>query len=164
MRPLRLTKVEHAEMTHLVQAAHAAEPDKVYDGLLKKLAEMVAAAPGVAAGPIEEALLSSSRGKVVQLAGGSAYARCSKQATSLGVTVDDARLVGSWLARQGWFQGPTTLLGVLNKWAEWLPRARATAPPPKASEGFGDETGESTDGAQREGGGGSGRSRPQGFR
>lgn len=88
------------------------------------------AAPKVNVGPIEDVLVASSRGRVIKLAGGGGYARASVQATNVGATVADARVVGEWLARQGWWkQGPTTILTVLTRWPEWLAKARASTAP-----------------------------------
>ena len=144
MRPVRFTKAEAEALRNHLRAAFFGDCGRLDEKESKLLASVddkleAALAPGVAgvaAGPIEQALVRASRGKVVELAGGPAYARASKMATALEVTLQDAELVGGWLARQGWMREPTTLLGVLNKWSEWLPRARATAPPPAAQEGF----------------------------
>lgn len=171
MRPVRFTKAEARALRDILGAHQdclkrmGSAADKVLVSVLSKLdaAESPAHA-GVAVGPIEQVLVDRARGKVVELASGpSGYARASKLATAVGATVTDAEVVGDWLARQAWLREPTTVLGVLNKWAEWLPRARATAPPPAAREGF-DGPGDAGQGAGRPGGrGGSGR-RGEGFR
>lgn len=165
MRAVRFTK---AEALALHDAGHHADStghgSKALSMALEKLVAAEAPAEkGVAAGPLEEALVRTSRGKVVELVSGpGAYGRASKMATALGATVADAEVLGAWLARQGWLREPTTLLGVLNKWAEWLPRARATAPPPAAPEGF-DGTGDTGQGAGRPGQRGGGRGGAPGF-
>lgn len=165
MRPLRLTKAEAYGVRELVEGANTAEPSKTYQSILRKMDEAEAdEETGVAAGPIEEALIKTSRGKVVKLAGGGLYARASKMATAASVTVEEAELVGTWLGKAGWFAGPTTIMTVLNKWGEWLPRAQASAPPPAAREGF--DVGPSAAGSSpaRQGGGSGGRGGPEGFR
>lgn len=98
------------------------------------------AVTGVAPAPIEQALIATSRGKVVPVDGG--WARASKQATAVKATVEDARLIGAWMARTGWLTGPKTLFDVLNQWPNWLAKAKATAPPPSAPSGFGDAVAE----------------------
>jgi hypothetical protein len=133
---------------------------------LVKLDKAEEATPaGVNAGPLQAALEATSRGKVVPLAGPGGWARASKQAAAVGATVEDAKLVGAWMARQGWLHGPQTLLDVLNKWPQWLAKARATQPPPSAPPGIGDgvarqEDAKSSEGTVRPGGGAPGRLRP----
>jgi hypothetical protein len=143
MRAARFTKAEVAFIRRALIITHTDAEEKLRTSIVAKLDEAEGESPkGVAAGPIEQALVRTSRGKVVELASGpSGYGRASKMATAMGVTVADAEVVGAWLARQGWMREPTTILGVLNKWAEWLPRARATSGPTVTSarkEGFGD--------------------------
>ncbi len=92
-------------------------------------------------GAIEKALISKASGKVVQLSGG--YGQAHGMAKACKATVADAEVLGGWLSRQNWMNEPTTLIGVLRKWNEWLPRARATQPPPSLEAGFGD-TGQGT--------------------
>lgn len=166
MRPIRLTKAEAAAIREAISDRQDWEA-KVFQSVLDKLDAAEAQAPaGVAVGPVEQALERTARGKVVRLAGGqgggAAYGRASKQATALGVTVEDAEVVGAWLARQGWLREPVTILTVLNKWPEWLARARATAAPPAAKEGF--DAGSTATGTDGEGHGGGGRGRREGFR
>jgi hypothetical protein len=169
MRPVRLTKAEAAVVRAAITLlcspwGSSGADEKAAARVITKLNEAEGdASAGVAAGPIEAALIRMSRGKVVQLAGGAAYGRASKMATAVGATVEEAELVGAWLSRQRWLNEPTTLLGVLNKWAEWLPRARATAPPPAAAEGF-DGTASAPAGTQGSGQRGGGGGPAPGFR
>lgn len=160
MRAVRFTKAEVAAIRACMTGG---APDaKSMSSVLRKLEEAEAEAPvGVNASAIEAALESTARGKVVRLVGGGLYARASKQATSVGATVEGARAIGAWLARQGWLREPVTVLTVLNKWGEWLPRALATAPPPAAREGFDGETGSGAPGESPRGGG---RGRAPGFK
>lgn len=102
---------------------------------LKKLEESEEQTAGVEVGPIEEALIAAARGKVLALEGG--FGRASVMAASMKVTPELAALVGSYLARNNFFTGPFTLLDVLNKWYQWLPKARATAPPTSLPSGLG---------------------------
>ncbi len=163
MRAVRFTKAEVARIVQALCVSKTEEDERLRTSIVRKLDEATAEAPkGVSVGPIEKALVRTARGKVVELVSGpSGYGRASKLATSVGATVEDAEVVGAWLARQGWLRDPTTVLGVLNKWAEWLPRARATAPPPPSREGYG--TGETGQGPSGPSGGGSGRGRKAGF-
>ncbi len=103
--------------------------------LSKKLREAATAPAGVNVGPLEEALEKAAMGKVVRLEGG--HGTASRMAANVKATVADAEILGAWLARQGWMNEPMTLLAVLRKWNEWLPRARATEPPPALASGLG---------------------------
>ena len=141
MRGVRFTKAEVAALRFAADMVHRAPCDmpKGLDTAVAKLAAAEAPLePRVNVGPIEEALVRTSRGRVIKLAGGGGYARASIQATSVGATVEGAELVGAWLARQGWWkQGPTTILTVLTRWPEWYAKAQATEPPPSLKEGLG---------------------------
>jgi hypothetical protein len=167
MRAVRFTKLE-CEAVLAALADWTSNQDKAWqraiDSARTKLEAAQAPEPsGVSVGPIEAALIRMARGKVVQLESGPAgYGRASKMATACGATVEEAELVGAWLSRQRWMNEPTTILGVLNKWAEWLPRARATVPPPATAEGF-DGTGTAGPGAGGPGRRGGGRGSAPGF-
>ena len=133
MRGVRFTKIEVLALRFAADMVHRA-PCDMPKGLDTALAKLDAASaplqPRADVGPIEEALVRTSRGRVVALAGGGGYARASVQATNVGATVAGAELVGAWLARQGWWkQGPTTILTVLTRWPEWLAKAQAGADP-----------------------------------
>lgn len=90
---------------------------------------------GVDPGPIEEALVRTARGKVIPLEGG--YSMAGGLATAVKATEEQAELVGAYLARSGFFTGPFTVIDVLKKWHSWLPKARATQPPPALTPGLG---------------------------
>lgn len=90
---------------------------------------------GIDLKPVEAAFERTARGKFVRLETG--HAMASKRGLALGVTPETAELVGSWMGRQGWLTGPMTILDIFNKWHQWLPRARATEPPPELSPGLG---------------------------
>ena len=167
MRSIRFTKAEAEALLGLLAMRLTFPWSKPELRALASVQDKVVAAredagPSVNVGALERALLESSRGKAVALVPGPSYGRAAKQAAAAGATVEDMQVMGAWLARQGWMRDPTTLLGVLNKWAEWLPRARATATPPAAREGF-DGPGETGPGAAGPSGGGGGRGTPPGF-
>lgn len=84
---------------------------------------------------LQDALSSAARGKVVPLEGG--WAMAAGMAKNAKATVEQARLIGEWMARQGWLTQPQTLLDVLRKWHQWLPKARSTQPPPSLQAGLG---------------------------
>lgn len=140
-RGIRLTKAERevlvavlgewADTTSLARQARAAR------SVVEKVMASEEAPKGVAIEPIEEALIAAARGKVVALEAG--HARASVQAKAVKATPEDAKLVGAWMTRQGWLQGPQTVIDVLNKWYQWLPKARATQPPPALTPGLGDD-------------------------
>ena len=108
---------------------------KLAASILAKVEESEAAVRGVDIGPIESALIAAARGKVVALEAG--HARASVQAKAVGATPETAKVVGSWMARQGWLKGPQTVIDVMNKWYQWLQKARATEPPPAVAPGLG---------------------------
>jgi hypothetical protein len=108
---------------------------KARNSLLAKLEAAVEAPKGVQVQPVEDALVAAAHGKVLKLEGG--HAMASRRCTDAKVTPEDAKLVGGWMARQPWLTGPMTLLDVLNKWYQWLPKARATQPPPALQAGLG---------------------------
>ena len=115
---------------------------------------------GVNPGPVQDAMVAAAHGKVIALEGG--HAQASRRCTDMKVTVEDAKLVGEWMARQHWLTGPMTLLDVLNKWYSWLPKARATQPPPALPAGLGSDG--AGQGPATTGGATKGRRAPQGFR
>lgn len=152
MRGVRFTKAELAFLRNVLGVMK--EPGTVWDwscfgtkvkehatSLLAKLDAAETVPAGVAVKPIEDALIKSSHGKVLALEGGHAVA--SRRLTQMKVTAEDAELVGAYMARQQWLTSPMTLLDVLNKWYQWLPKARATQPPPSLAPGLGgDGTGQ----------------------
>jgi hypothetical protein len=133
MRGVRFTKAEVQYLKGLLSVEGAFPKHRI--AVLAKLDKANEPA-GVDVAPIEAALVKASVGKVVPLEGG--HARASVQARAMGVTPDLAALVGGWMARQPWLHGPATLLDVLNKWHQWLPKARATEPPPALQPGLKD--------------------------
>ena len=136
-RGIRLTKQEREWLRRFIEPQSRVESKggKLAQSVLQKLAASEEAPKGVSVEPIEDALIASARGKVVALEAG--HARASVQAKAVGATPEDAKLVGAWMARQGWLSGPQTLIDVLNKWYQWLPKARATEPPPALQPGLG---------------------------
>lgn len=76
---------------------------------------------------IEQALVESSAGIVLPAVGGPSYwAMQSARYGDLGATVDDAWLVGRWLATQGWAQGRQYTVDTLVKWwPNFLAKAKA---------------------------------------
>lgn len=103
--------------------------EKVRLSILKKLeAASSVQAPGVAAGPLQDALVSAARGKIVPVEPNS-FPRVSRMATAVGASVQAATVIGAWIAAQSWLHGPLTIFTVLNKWADWSARAKATAAP-----------------------------------
>lgn len=139
-RGLRFTKPERDFLKSALGsavdwAAFGAKEAKAAASILAKVEASESAPTTVDAAPLEAALIAGARGKVIALEGG--WPRARVQATAVKATVEDARMVGEWMARQGWLLGPMTLLDVLNKWHFWLPKARATQPPPRLEEGLG---------------------------
>lgn len=138
MRGVRFTKAELELLNGLlVMVTPQATPGmwKARNSIMAKLAAAVEAPKGVQVQPVEDALVAASHGKVIKLEGG--HAMASRRCTDAKVTPEDAKLVGEWMARQPWLTGPMTLLDVLNKWYQWLPKARATQPPPALQAGLG---------------------------
>lgn len=139
-RGLRFTKPErdflkHAFGTAVDWGAFGTKEAKLAASILTKVVASESAPNTVDAAPLEVALIAGARGKVIALEGG--WPRARVQATAVKATVEDARMVGEWMARQGWLTGPMTLLDVLNKWNMWVPKARTTQPPPALSPGLG---------------------------
>lgn len=164
-RPVRLTLAQVALLLDLLTLDGLEAPTlKMHRAVRAKLeASTVPAAPGVDPRALEAALLESARGRVVALpSGASGYSRAAATARNVHATVEDARVVGAWLGRQGWMRGTMTVLGVLNKWDDWLGRARAEAPPTRAEEGYGGTT-DTPNGPARPGPGGRGRGKAEGF-
>lgn len=164
MRAVRLTKAEVALIRDRFVGNLTPKERKTAEGLMAKLSGAEGPAPvGASVAPIEAALVAAGRGKVVRLDGGSGYARASRLAAAAGATVEQAATIGGWLGRQGWFTGPVTVLGVLGKWADYLARARATAPAPAAKEGFDGKADVAPGGDAGPGGRDPGRKAPEGF-
>jgi hypothetical protein len=136
------------------------KPKHPYHTIKAKLDAAENGESGVAVKPIEDALVKASRGKVLPLEGGHAIA--SRRMTAMKVTVEEAELVGEWMSRQGWLSSAMTLLDVLNKWYQWLPKARATQPPPSLAPGLGANG--TRQGPDPAGKAAPGRRSPQGFR
>jgi hypothetical protein len=148
MRGVRFTKGELAWLRTWLPVNRQADLDnadhkavKAADSVMAKL-EKAQEPAGVDVAPIEAALVKAAMGKVVELEGG--HARASIQAKNVGATPELAKLVGEWMARTHWLHGPMTLIDVLNKWHQWLPKARATEPPPSLQPGLNAETGPGT--------------------
>ena len=108
---------------------------KAVSTILSKLTASEETPKGVDIVPIEEALIASARGKVIALEGG--HGMASVRAAQLKATPKDAALIGAYLARTAYFTQPMTVLDVFNKWYSWLPKARATQPPPALTPGLG---------------------------
>lgn len=145
MRGVRFTKDEVSLVLSTMAAVAATDEtpkaQKWAKSVIKKLEDARSPqAPGVAAGPLEAALIAAAGGKVVSVGYGS-YARLSRQATALNATPEQMRVVGTWMAAQRWLTGPLTIYTVLNKWGDWLARAKATAAPDGFDEGLGARTG-----------------------
>lgn len=141
MRGVRFTKAEVALLVTLIEASQDPDKARAYlltmpsekdvvggTSILRKLSEASAPQePGVSAGALERALVAHSRGKVLALAGKPNWGMLSRRASAAGATVEDAEVIGAWMARQGWLPA-LTLDSVLNKWSSYLARARAEAP------------------------------------
>lgn len=95
----------------------------LYDKLTKPKAVFV----GAPVAKIQEALVAWSNGLVVPVAGGPGFWSVqSRKYGDLGATVDDAVIVGAWMARQGWMAGRTyTIDSMVNQWPSWLAKAKA---------------------------------------
>jgi hypothetical protein len=140
-RGIRLTKAERDTLRKLLSAqyvdlsCYGTRIVKDAASILAKVDASEETPKGVDVAPIEEALIAAARGKVIALEGG--HARAAVMAASMKATPETATIVGAWMGRQGWLQGPQTLIDVLNKWYQWLPKARATEPPPALTPGLG---------------------------
>jgi hypothetical protein len=140
-RALRLTKAERDFLKAILDphamdySARGTRAVKTAASVLEKLTASEEAPKGVDIVPIEEALVAAARGKVLALEGG--HAMASVRAAQLKATPADAALIGSYLARTPYFTQPMTVLDVFNKWYSWLPKARATQPPPNLPAGLG---------------------------
>ena len=139
MKGVRFTKAEVAVIKSAIQLlcspwGSSGADEKAASRVIAKLDAAETAPAGVDVGPLEEALMKESRGKVIKLLGG--YAVASRRATQMKVTVEEAVAVGAWMSRQSWLTGPMTLLDVFNTWYQWLPKARATEPPPSLAPGL----------------------------
>ena len=53
------------------------------------------------------------------------YSKVFKLLKSCNITVDDASVIGKWLAKQTWIKSPITLIACANKAGEWLAKAQA---------------------------------------
>lgn len=147
VRGVRFTKAELLWVRTWLTAGLTADAEhgdkkavKLAQSCLAKLTQAESDEPkGVDPGPIERVLIEESGGRVVRLTGanGSFWARAAVTAKAVGATEETARVVGRWLARQGWFTEPVTLLMVLNKWPDWYSRAVATAGPRGTQRGLG---------------------------
>jgi hypothetical protein len=152
MRPLRLTE---AEVEVLLDGLNALSmgfdlPKKhPIHSIRAKVLKAREPSANVAIGPIEQALETASRGKVVRLVTG--HGQASVRAGKLGVTVEQAELVGRYIASQGWMRGPFTVLDLLNKWPQHLSKATATQPPPSVPAGLGGGSAEAQPGPARQG-------------
>lgn len=140
-RSLRLTKAERdwlktsIPLLLEIKLLDKGKSAKLGASVLAKVVASEERAPGIDIGPLEDALERAARGKVIRLEGG--FDRASRQAGAVKASVELMVTVGEWMARQSWLTGPMTILDVLNKWYMWLPKARATQPPPGLSPGLG---------------------------
>lgn len=140
-RGIRLTKTERESLRVLIGpvnvnlGSHGSKLVRDAAAILRKLSDSEETPKGVDIVPIEEALIAAARGKVIPLEGG--HAQASVRAAQMKATPEDAALVGAYLARTAYFTQPMTVLDVLNKWWSWLPKARASAPPPSLAPGLG---------------------------
>lgn len=139
-RSLRLTKAERDFLKKALGTAMdwshwGTKTVKTAAGLLAKVEASEERAPGINVEPLEQALMRAARGKVVALEGG--FDRASRQAGSVKASEELMVTVGEWMARQSWLTGPMTILDVLNKWYQWVPKAKATQPPPGLAPGLG---------------------------
>lgn len=140
MKAIRLTEAEAAVVEDALNSLAAGFdlPKKhPIHRIRAKLVNARAPSDNANVGPIEQALIAGARGKVIALGDGGGYGQCSVRAGKLGVTPEDARLVGEYFARTKWLTGPFTLLDILNKWPSHLAKARATQPPPSVPAGLG---------------------------
>jgi hypothetical protein len=137
MKPLRFSEAEVSVIEDAVDSlARGFELPKKHPihSIRAKIAKAREASTNVAVAPIEQALVGASRCKVVPLVTG--HGQASVRAGKLGVTPEQAELVGRYIASQGWLRGPLTLLDVLNKWPQYLSKAQATKPPPSVPAGL----------------------------
>lgn len=168
MKGVRFTKAERELLEVMLAAAtdwtwHTKDAIKLGNSMLEKLRAAVEAPAGVSVKPIEDALIQSSRGKVVPIMDG--HSMVSRRLTAMKVTAEQARAVGAYLGRSSFFTGPFTIIDVVDKWYKWLPKAQATEPPPALEPGLG--TGGQAQSGQGPAGPGKappGRRTPQGFR
>lgn len=145
MKGVRFTKAELSviedalkSLTHGYEMEIDGAPKHPIHSIRNKLRAAVEAPKGVDIRPMEAALVKAARGKVIELEGGHSVA--SNRATSMKVTQEQVEMVGAYMARQNWLTSPMTILDVLNKWFTWLPKARATEPPPTLEAGLGSST------------------------
>lgn len=169
MKGVRLTAKLANYLRELLSEGSRDHDHKMDAEILKRLEKASDGNPaGVYVPPLESALIAAARGKAVATTPGG-HARASKQALAVGATVEQMTEVGVWLARQRWLTEPLTILTVLNKWAEWYPKAHATSAPKGIAEGLGNggKATEAPDLGQASGGASKapthGRS-PEGFR
>src|SRR5262245_31454689 len=82
---------------------------------------------GADAAGIEHALVTQSKGRVIAAAGGRAFWIVqSRVYGDLKATVEDAELVGRWIANQTWLAGRQYTIDTLARvWPNYLARARA---------------------------------------
>lgn len=167
MRGVRFTKSELSALLNWADGerngtTHPSPSAKDVAAIQSKLRSAATAPAGVSVRPLEEALIKAALGKVIPLEGG--YARASRMATLVKATPEDAALLGAWMYRQGWMTSAMTLLDVLNKWDFWMPKARATAPPPGLPAGLGSHGRADGPGASAAGKALAGRRPPPGLR
>ena len=79
--------------------------------------------------PLQDAMVSSSGGKVVPIVSSSPgfWAKLSRQLTDKGATVEQAALIGSWLSTQSWLSSTITIESAVYKWESWLANAQHAA-------------------------------------
>jgi hypothetical protein len=80
-------------------------------------------------GKIESALVEHSDGKVIRVTkGGMAFWIIqAKRYGDMGATVEDAVVVGKWLAAQHWLKATYTVDSLVRQWPNYLARAKAEA-------------------------------------
>lgn len=136
-RGIRLLKAEREFLKGLLAQSEWLERPKLAKtaaSILQKVVDSETAPAGVPIAPIEAALIAATA-KVVALEAG--HDRASKMAATVKANPEQAKVIGEWMQRTHWLHGPQTVLDVLNKWYQWLPKARATEPPKLLAPGLG---------------------------
>lgn len=79
---------------------------------------------------IQKVLVDTSSGKVAAVPPGTApayWAVVGRRLAQAGATVEQAAVIGPWLARQGWMTGTMTVDQVARGWPSYAARAAADA-------------------------------------
>ena len=76
---------------------------------------------------IQAALVENAKGKILPLetATQQDWIILQNRFGQYKATVEEARMVGAWLARQHWYTSSTTIDQVIKYWGSWLTRAKA---------------------------------------